>query len=190
MSNYSPRGPQDWKKINLERRYWKKQAFNTEWNFQSRMKFSFRPLSGLAAEKQDSHFQSRMKISNREWTFQARMKISCLGEIPNVFLFIRLSENEFFDPRALWGREISSMYCKPTLVTQRNATAEKMSFNNKNLCVLFCDCTRELSAPKSQITAIVLHRGQIARKFRRKSAIFARNSQNETAIASDGNLTL
>ena len=42
------------------------------------------------------------------------------------------------------------------------------------------------SAPKSQIAipAIFLRRGQIARKFPRKSAIFARNSQNEIATLS------
>ena len=45
-----------------------------------------------------------------------------------------------------------------------------------------------MSAPNSQIAiaAIVLRRGQIIRKFLRKGAIFARNSQNEIAIASDG----
>ena len=58
------------KKINLEGQYWKNQAFNTEWNFQSSVKFS-----------------------NREWNFQARMKISCAGPFG---LFTHSSENEFF----------------------------------------------------------------------------------------------
>ena len=45
-----------------------------------------------------------------------------------------------------------------------------------------------LSAPKSQIAiATIFHRkGRIEEKFRRKSAIFARDSQNEIASASDG----
>ena len=48
------------------------------------------------------------------------------------------------------------------------------------------------SAPKSQIAiaTIFLCRGQIARTFPRKSAIFEWNSKNEIAIASDGNSQL
>ena len=46
-----------------------------------------------------------------------------------------------------------------------------------------------LSAPQSQIAiaAILYRKGQIAEKFCGKSAIFAQNSQNQNAIASDGN---
>ena len=88
------------KKFNLERRYWKNQAFNTEWNFQSRMVFSFwAPLWPQKNRAWDWNFQSRMKISNREWKFQSRMKISCVGEW--FFSCVRARMN-FFDPRALW----------------------------------------------------------------------------------------
>ena len=47
----------------------------------------------------------------------------------------------------------------------------------------------DLSAPKSQnaTATIFLRKGQIARKFCRKGAIFAWNSQNEIVISSDGN---
>ena len=70
-----PGGPRDWTKINLEGRYWKNQAFNTEWNFQSRMKCSFQaPLWPQKNRAWDWNLQSRMKFSNREWKFQARVK--------------------------------------------------------------------------------------------------------------------
>ena len=47
----------------------------------------------------------------------------------------------------------------------------------------------QLSTPNSQIAiAVIFHRkGQTAGKSHRKSAIFARNSQNQIAIANDGN---
>ena len=62
------------KKFNLERQYWKNQAFNTEWNFQSRMVFSFwAPLWPQKDRARDWNFQSRMKFSNWEWKFEARM---------------------------------------------------------------------------------------------------------------------
>ena len=88
------------KKFNLERQHWKNQAFNTEWNFQSRMVFSFRaPLWPQKNKARDWNFQSRMKISNWEWKFQARMKISCVGEW--FFSCVRARMN-FLDPGALW----------------------------------------------------------------------------------------
>ena len=104
------------KKFNLERQYWKNQAFNMEWNFQSRMIFSFHaPL--WPQKNRDWNFQSRMKISNREWTFHARMKISCGGE-----WFFHAFEWEwfFFDLRALWDHPNRKRYMRILLFWDLN----------------------------------------------------------------------
>ena len=73
------------KKINLERRSWKNQAFNTEWNFQSRMKFSFQaPLWPQKNRAWD--WITENENFKRAWKFRAW---------GNDF-FMRSSENEFF----------------------------------------------------------------------------------------------
>ena len=89
------------KKLNLERRYWKNQAFNTEWNFQSRMFFFHSgPLSG--------HRKTRpgIEIFNREWKFQSEndnfkreWKFRAWG---NGFFHAFEREWIFFDLWALW----------------------------------------------------------------------------------------
>ena len=83
------------KKFNLEGQYWKNQAFNTEWKFQSRMKFSFRIESlsdrrktgpGIELFNREWNFHTENENFKREWKFRAS---------GNGF-FMRSSENEFF----------------------------------------------------------------------------------------------
>ena len=63
------------KKINLERQYWQNQAFNTEWNSQSRMVFSFwAPLWPQKNRAWDWDFSIENEI------FKPRMKISIKNE--------------------------------------------------------------------------------------------------------------
>ena len=64
------------KKFNLERQYWKNQAFNTEWHFQSGMVFSF--WAPLWPQK------------NRAWDWEWKFRAWGNG------FFMRSSENEFF----------------------------------------------------------------------------------------------
>ena len=115
------------KKFNLERQYWKNHAFNTEWNFQSRLKISFRaPLWPQKNRAWDWNFQSRMKISNREWKFQARMNISCVGGMVSSCVRARMN---FFDPRAFWASIAQNPFYLPWSTKPRESF--KVIFNHK-----------------------------------------------------------
>ena len=77
--------------------YWKNQAFNTEWNFQSRMKFSFRAL--LWPQKNRA-WDWDFSIENE--IFKPRMKISSENENfvrgGMVFFSCVRARMNFFDP--------------------------------------------------------------------------------------------
>ena len=76
--------------------------------------------------------------------------------------------HDILRPTANWMKSLGHFFA-------RSLWAEKK-------CFLLTASTSHIA-----IAAIFLRRGQVAGEFPRKSAIFGRNSQNEIAIASDGN---
>ena len=96
---HKPRGPQDWKKINLERQYWNNQAFNTECNFHSNGFFNPNPSlaeeeeeeeeeegPGLKCSSENENFKPRMKLSSENGSFvRGGMVFSCVRARINVF---------------------------------------------------------------------------------------------------------